>query len=51
MLFMANLLPNRFHEKAMHVTKSRLDLQAVKKIPLQMVSGQQMKEEEHAQNY
>ena len=51
MLFMANLLPNRFHEKAMHVTKSRLDLQVVKKIPLQMVSGQHMKEEEHAQNY
>ena len=48
---MANLLPNRFHEKAMHVTKIRLDLQVVKKIPLQMVSGQQMKEEEHAQNY
>ena len=51
MLFMANLLPNRFHEKAMHVTKSRLDLQVVKKIPLQMVTGQQMKEEEHAQKY
>ena len=54
-LFMANLLPNGLHEKVMifsicYITKSRLDVQFVKKIPLEMVIGQQMKEEECDQN-
>ena len=43
-LFMANLLPNGLHEKVMicsicYITKSRLDVQFVKKIPLEMVIG------------
>ena len=33
-----------------YVTKSRLDVQFVKKIPLEMVIGQQMKEEGYDQN-
>ena len=38
-LFMVDLLPNGFHEKVMmyficYVSKSRLDVQFVKKIPL-----------------
>ena len=54
-LFMANLLPNGLHEKVMifsicYIIKSRLDVQFVKKIPLEMVIGQQMKEEGHDQN-
>ena len=54
-LFMADLLPNGLHEKVMtcsicYVTKSRLDVQFVKKIPLEMVIGQQMKEEGYDQN-
>ena len=55
-LFMADLLPNGLHEKVMicsicYVTKSRSDVQFVKKIPLEMVIGQQMKEEGYDQNY
>ena len=39
-LFMANLLPNGLHEKVMicficYITKSRLDEQFVKEIPLE----------------
>ena len=54
-LFMADLLPNGLHEKAMicsicYITKSRLDVQIVKKIPLEMVIGQQMKVEGYDQN-
>ena len=54
-LFMADLLPNGIHEKVMissicHITKSRLDVQCVKKTPLEMVIGQQMKEEGYYQN-
>ena len=42
-LFMANLLTNGLHEKIMicsicYITKSRLDVQFVKKIPLEMVN-------------
>ena len=50
-LFMFYLLPNRPHEKVMvicsicYITKSRLDLQFVKKVHLEMVIGKQMKEE------
>ena len=33
-----------------YITKSRLDVQFVKKISLEMVIGQQMKEEGHDQN-
>ena len=49
MLFMADLLPNGLHEKVMicsicYITKSRLDVQFVKKIPLEMVMSQQMEE-------
>ena len=55
MLFMADLLPNGLHEKVMicsifYITKSRLDVQFVKKISLQMVISQQMKEEGDDQN-
>ena len=57
MLFMADLLPNGLHEKVKicsisicYITKSRLDVQFVKKIPLEMVIGQQMKEEGYDQN-
>ena len=40
MLFMTDLLPNGLHEKVMicsicYITKSRLDVQFVKKIPLE----------------
>ena len=54
-LFMADLLPNGLHEKVAIcsiccITKSRLDVQFFKKIPLEMVIGQQMKEEEYDQN-
>ena len=42
-VFMADLLANGLHEKVMicsicYITKSRLDVQFVKKIPLEMVS-------------
>ena len=45
MLFMADLLPNGLHEKVMtcsicYVTKSRLDVQFVKKIPLESSTGE-----------
>ena len=55
MLFMADLLPNGLHEKVMicsicYITKSRSDVQFLKKIPLEMVIGQQMKEEGYDQN-
>ena len=51
-LFMADLLPNGLHEKVMirsicHFTKSRLDVQFVKKMPLEMVICQQIKEERY----
>ena len=54
-LVMADLLPNGLREKVMIcsiccITKCRLDVQFVKKIPLDMVIGQQMKEEGHDQN-
>ena len=54
-LFMADLLPNGLHKKVMicsicHVTKSRLDVQFVKKIPLEIVIGQQMQKEGYDQN-
>ena len=53
--FMADLLPNGLHEKIMicsicYTIKSRLDAQFVKKIPLEMVIGQQIKEEGYDQN-
>ena len=54
---MANLLLNGPHEKVMvyvillyYITKSRLDVQFAKKILLEMVIGQQMREEEYDQN-
>ena len=52
---MADLLPNGLHKKVMicsicHVTKSRLDVQFVKKIPLEIVIGQQMQKEGYDQN-
>ena len=55
MLFMTDLLPNGLREKVMicsicYITKSRLDVQFVKKIPLKMVIGQHMKEEGYEQN-
>ena len=54
-LFMADLLPNGLHEKVMvcsicYITKSRLDLQFVKKILLEIVIGERMKEEGYDQN-
>ena len=53
-LLMVNLLSNGLHEKVIcsmcYITKSRLDVQFVKKIPLEMVIGQQMKEERYDQN-
>ena len=54
-LFMADLLSNGLHEKTMicsacYITKSRSDVQFVKKIPLEMVIGQQMKEVVYDQN-
>ena len=55
MQFMADLLPNRLQEKVMicsicYITESRLDVKFVKKIPLEMTIGQQMKEEGYDQN-
>ena len=52
---MADLLPNGLHEKVMicficYITKNRSDVQFVEKIPLEMVIGQQMKEEGYDQN-
>ena len=51
---MANLLPNGLHEKVMIcyiVILLKVDyVQFVKKIPLEMVIGQQMKEEGYDQN-
>ena len=52
---MADLLPNGLHEKVMicsicYIIKSRLEVQFVKKISLEMVIGQQMKEEGYDQN-
>ena len=54
-LFMADLLPNGLHEKVMicsiyYITKSRLDVQFVKETLMEMVTGQQMKEEGYDQN-
>ena len=47
---MTDLLPNGPHEKVMmfsicYITKSRLDVQFARKIPLEMVIVQQMEEE------
>ena len=52
---MADLLPNGLHGKEMicsvcYITKRTLDVQFVKKISLEMVIGQQMKEEGYDQN-
>ena len=53
---MADLLSNGIHEKVMICYiimlyyKNRLDLQFVKRISLEMVIGQQMKEEGYYQN-
>ena len=52
---MDDLLSNGLLEKVMifsicYITKSRLDVQLVKKIPLVMVIGQQLKEEGYNQN-
>ena len=52
---MADLVPNGLHEKVMicstcYITKSRLDVQFVKKILMETVIGQQMKEEGYDQN-
>ena len=52
---MADLLPNGLHEKVIicsicYITKSRLDVQFVKRIPFEMVISQQMKEEGYDQN-
>ena len=52
---MADLLPNGLHEKVMicsicYITKSRLDVELVKKSPVEMVIGQQMKEKGYDQN-
>ena len=54
-LIVADFLPNGLHEKVMicsmcYITKSRLQVQFVEKIPLEMVIGQQMKEEGYDQN-
>ena len=54
-LLMTDLLQNLLHQKVMicsisHVTKSRLYVKFVRKISLEMVIGQQMKEEEYDQN-
>ena len=54
-LSMPDLLQNGLHEKVMicsisHVTKSRLYIKFVRKIFLEIVIGQQMKEEEYDQN-
>ena len=47
-LFIADLLRNGLQEKVMicsiyYIAKSRFDVQFVKKIPMEMVIGQQMK--------
>ena len=47
---MADLIPNGLHEMVMicskrYITKSRLDVQFFTKIPLEMVIGQQMKDQ------
>ena len=49
---MADLLSNGLHEKVMiwYITKSGLDIQFVKRILLEMVIGEQMKEEWHDQS-
>ena len=52
---MADPLPNGLHEQVkicsiFHITKSRLDVQFLKKIPLEMAIGQQMKDEGYDQN-
>ena len=49
-LFMVDLLANGLHEKVMicsicYINKSRLDVQFIQKIPLEMVAFQQTKEE------
>ena len=54
-LFMTDLPSNGLPEKVMkcsicYITKSRLDVLFVEKIPLEMVIGQQMKEEGYDQN-
>ena len=54
-LLMTDLLQNRLHQKVMicsisHITKSRLYAKFVRKISLEMVIDQQMKEEEYDQN-
>ena len=54
-LFMADLLPDGLHEKVMicsicYITKSRSDIQFVKKIPFEMVIGHQMTQEGYDQN-
>ena len=54
-LFIADLLPNGLHEKVIissicYITKNRLDVPFGKKIPLEMVIGQQMKGEGYDQN-
>ena len=46
-----NLYQMDFMKRELYVTKSRLDTQFIKKIPLEMVIRQQMKEEGHDQNY
>ena len=50
-LFMADLLPNGLHDKVVIFTKKRLDLQFVKKIALVIDISQQMKEQDHNQNF
>ena len=52
---MADLLPNGLHEKVLifsicYISKKRLDVAFAKKIVLEMVIGQQMKEERYDQN-
>ena len=54
-LFMADLLPNGLHGKVMicsicYITKSRLNVKFVKKIPVEMLIGLQIKEEGYDQN-
>ena len=48
---MVDLLSNGLHEKANNLLLSRLDVELVKKITLEIVMGQQMKEEVLDQNY
>ena len=51
--FIDDPLSNVLHKKVMNdmVTKSRLDIQFAKNIPLETVISQQMKEEGHDQKY